>query len=180
MNQKISRLLTDIYSPTSVYATIFDKCVPNEHRQYIDDLKAELALQITDNEAKFLALIDRKEEKYYLTVVIKHSTNSATSPFYRKYILDSRCRSTELTQDWTQDDTDLERKVEIEEQLEQIESAIYSTRVTWYEKEVFMEYYVNNKSLREIAKEFDCSHNAINSVVNRVRTKIKKEIYGNN
>ena len=74
------------------------------------------------------------------------------------------------------DDEDINKKLEIEEKIDEVEEALNKTNVTYFEAELFKLYFFKNYTYRQIEKECDIDHVLAWLTVKKVLNKVKKQI----
>jgi hypothetical protein len=71
-------------------------------------------------------------------------------------------------------DSDIEYKKKMENKYLQIEDALDNIKTTWFDCEIFREYFVNDKSYRQIEADYGIDHVLAWVSVKRTKNKIKE------
>jgi len=146
------------------------------------NLKAELFSEIyinwAKNPKKIEDLFNRSEREFggYFNITVRNNVVSSTSPFYKNCI---------KTQDDVYDafgyidieeEDEIELKIEKEIKLANIKRAILKAKLTWFEHQIFLEYYTNKVSYSQIAKKYDLNKSYLYKLLRDIREKIKKNV----
>lgn len=128
-----------------------------KQNQHFEDLWQDLMLLLLThkNKKQYLEMYNTKQFKYFFVRIIQNQFNSFSSPFAKKY------KNLKLDKDnfnldfciYDNDEEDVERKENLEIQMEKIEK-ILDEEVCWYDKKLFEKYYFDEKSsYGKISKE---------------------------
>lgn len=172
----INEILTTTFTDGSIYDEVMNNIL--KHRGHLkSELISELSISFLSNPAKIEKVYDDGWFRYYFIRAVMNQVNSSTSPFYKATSLKDNPSVDNLSM---LEGTGVEDKITKENQFKQIEEAMENITVSWFDSEMFKEYYVNGKSHRTIEKEFDVDHCLAWTSVNKTRNKIREYIKTNN
>lgn len=170
----INEILTQTFTVGSIYDEILNNIL--KHKVHLKpELISELSISFLNNPEKIEKVFNDGWWKYYFIRSVTNQVNSSTSPFYKVTMLLDHSPVENLTTPVT----GIEDKLIKEHQFNQIEEAMDSINVTWFDSQIFAEYYVEGKSHRTIEKEFQVDHCLSWNSVNKTRNKIREYIENN-
>ena len=175
----VTTILQEICRKGSEFDQIIDNIIAPNYKQK-PGLISELALSFYSNEESITQAIRKNYFKYFFIRIIKNQVHSSTSPFHkncRMTIVDHlSCSDSDLLNE-IDDDSDINKKLEIEEKIDVIEEALNNTtNVTYFEAELFKLYFFKDYTYRQIEKECDIDHVLAWLTVKKVLNKVKKQI----
>lgn len=171
----------------NVYNEVLNTIIyPNLKKR--DELVNELYIQFVTNK-NISKAINEGYFKYLFIIAAKGQVHSNTSPFHKHarksagdvcfdsamdnyYVIDER-----LTDE---QEMDLEYKIQKEEQNKKLKAAMKKVKMDYFEATMMELYFDNNKTFREIGKEFDINHSLVFQTVQKVLERIKKQIKQSN
>ncbi len=184
MNIKITEIINLIVVKGSLYDQIIDTIIsPNHHLK--NDLLSELTLQFHKNEKGVIKAIDGGYFNYFFIRAVKNQVHSSTSSFYYNCVKKINEHNIDIFDfvsknkfDIEQDDIDL---FELEKDTKMMQSQIIKDakrqiKTTWFELEMFNIYYQQQKSFRELEREYGIDHCLIFQAVAKVRELIQNHI----
>ena len=115
-------------------------------------------------------LIEKDEFDYYLIRVMYLSVNSPTSRFYRKNIAWNRNRRAFVDKDYEEDKTWLGARM-TNEQLD-----ILISRLTEFERLIFLEYILEGYSYRTLSKETGIPTVFIYRTIDNIKQKLRNNV----
>lgn len=172
----INEILTITFTKNSIYDEILNNVLKNKvHLK--PELISELSISFLNNPEKIEKVFQDGWWKYYFIRSVTNQVNSSTSPFYKMTVLLDNPSVDNISTIQTED---IEDKLIKETQHQQIEDAMNNINVTWFDAQIFAEYYIEGKSHRAIEREFEVDHCLSWTSVNKTRNKIKEYIKNNN
>ena len=179
----IDNICKQICEKNSIFDQIIDTMIsPNYHQK--PELISELAISFVMNKEKIERVANEGWFKYFFIRAVKNQVHSKTSPFH-KNVRQTISSSLTDNQDYEleslqEDNYDSDEKELKEFQFETIELAMSQINVTYFESELFKQYYYNNLTYRQIEKETGVDHSLVWITVRKVFDKLKKQIDKNN
>jgi len=170
---KINDILTQIATKGSIYDEIIDNIIQPRF-----DLKPELISEISisflENRIKVEEAYEKNYFKYYFINTVRNQIHSNTSSFHKNI----RIQDNEYFENYNniEDETTIEDKIEFEERLELINKKYKDTKKTWFEDRLWEEYFINNKTYREIGEEYKINHCLVFHNVKKIKDKIQKQL----
>lgn len=163
--------------------TWFDEVINNliqPNFKHKPALHTELAISLLSNRDKSNEAIREGWFKYLFINVAKNQIHSKTSPFHsnnRKEVF----ADVDVTNLMVYDDSDddLDYKMQMEEDMQELQAATNQTKLSWFESEMKRLYWDEGKTLREIEDEYGIDHCAVYKVVTRVKNKIENNVKKN-
>lgn len=180
MSITIEELFEEICEDGSIYMDIIHNIIrPNNH--LVGAVLSELSYYWFRNPVGPLEAYENKTFKFYFINSVKNQVHSSTSAFHknnRTSLNDKTIRyDTDTEEIYSEDDTDLEDKILVEERLEQIEMVLSKIDITWFQREMFRSYYFPGpgvkSSYRKISDKYGMNHIIVYDAVNIVVEKIK-------
>lgn len=172
---KINQIIDTVFKNNSIYHEIMDNIIGNK-KNIKSELISELALSFLSSPKKIEDVWEKGYFKYYFLNAVTNQIHSNTSPLYKITHLRENIQPENLTHDAYDH---IEDKVRLEERYELIENALQNIEVSWFDMEIFSEYYSKNKSYRMIENEFGVDHVNCWVSVKKTKNKIKKWISDN-
>lgn len=170
---KINDILVEMTTRGSIYDEIMNNLL-NPRTDLKPELISELSISFLENGEKIEQIYNQGYFKYYFINCVKNQVHSNTSSFHKNI----RIQDTEIFDNYLEmgDDTDLEDKIEVEEKLNQIQEIYNITKKSWFEDKMWEEYFVNNKTYRQIEKEYGLDHCLVFHNVKKIKQKIQKQL----
>lgn len=165
---KINQIINTVFKNNSIYHEIMDNIIGNK-KNIKSELISELALSFLSSPKKIEEVWNKGYFKYYFMNAVTNQVHSNTSPLYKTTHLQEHIQAENLTHDSYDH---IEDKVRLEERYSLIENALLNIEVSWFDLEMFTEYYSNNKSYRVIEKELGVDHCLAFHSVKKTREKI--------
>lgn len=161
------------------YHNIMETYLTQSRLHLKSELFSEIYLDWNNNQKKIEDLFNRSEKEFgaYFNMTVANNVKSKTSRFYYN-VLKRDCSREYIDNMDSPDDSDevLLEKIRKENRLRFINSAIYEEQISWFERQMFLEYYQNDITYDELADKYGLNRSYIYKVVRAVRDKIKKRI----
>ena len=169
----INNILIEITTKGSIYDEIIDNIIQPRF-DLKPELISEIAISFLENKIKVEEAIEKGYFKYYFINTVRNQIHSNTSSFHKNI----RIQDNEYFENYgyLEDDTTIEDKIEFEERLELINQIYKDTKKTWFENQMFEEYFIKNKTYREIGKEYGINHCLIFHNVKKMKEQILKKL----
>ena len=169
----INQILTEIVTKGSIYDEIINNII-SPRLDLKPELISELSISFLENKDKIEKVYEMGYFKYYFINSVKNQVHSKTSPFHKNI----RIKDYDYIQDYIDlpSDDDIQEKILFEERLDLVNEIYKSTNKTWFEDRMWEEYFVNNKTYRQIEKEYGIDHCLIFHNVKKVKNKIQKQL----
>jgi hypothetical protein len=170
---EINNILIEITTRGSIYDEIINNLITPRF-DLKPELISEISLSFLENKDKIEDIYIRGYFKYYFINTVKNQIHSNTSSFHKNI----RIQDYQTYEDYmeVEDDTDIDDKIEFEERLELIENIYKNTKKTWFEDRMWEEYYINDKTYREIEREYGIDHCLVFHNVKKIKQKIQKQL----
>jgi hypothetical protein len=170
---EINNILIEITTRGSIYDEIINNLITPRF-DLKPELISEISLSFLENKDKIEDIYIRGYFKYYFINTVKNQIHSNTSSFHKNI----RIQDYQTYEDYmeVEDDTDIEDKIEFEERLELIENIYKNTKKSWFEDKLWEEYFINDKTYREIEKEYGIDHVLVWHYVKKMKEKIQKQV----
>jgi RNA polymerase sigma factor (sigma-70 family) len=151
--------------------------------KYREELISELYLQFVSNK-NIEKSIDNNYFKYLFIIAAKNQVHSNTSPFHKNVRklgihtdIDAIQNFTDLEAQLTSKyDSDTEYKEQKEIQMASLKKAMKKVKLDFFEATMMELYFDNNKTLREIGKDYGINHSLVFQTIQKVLDRIKKQI----
>lgn len=169
----VNQLLIEIATPNSIYDQIIDNLISPRF-----DLKpaliSEIAISFLENRDRIQQVYSDGYFIYYFINTVKNQVHSNTSTFHKN----NRIQDYEFYEQITiiDDDQDLNDKILFEEKLDSILRIYASIKKSWYENLMFEEYFIKNKTYRQIEAEWNIDHISAWHTIKKVKQKIKDNL----
>lgn len=167
-------MLVEITTKGSVYDEIIDNIItPNFHLK--PELISELSIGFLENRNKVNSVIEQGYFLYYFIRSVKNQVHSKTSGFYRVTRIKENVPIDNIA---IIDDSDLERKKEVEELYQIIDKCYVRIPKSYFQDFLWHEYYTLNKTHRQIGMENDISHVLSFHEIKKLKEKLIEKIMG--
>ena len=169
----INRIIEEICKTGSVY----DEIINNIISPRIDlkpQLISEIALNFLENSKKIEKIWQEKYFKYYFIVTVKNQVHSNTSSFHKNVRIYNDYGNLDNID--LEDDVTIEDKIEFENKLAKINKTYKEVKKNYFQERMWEEYFINDKTYRQIEKEYGIDHCLVWNNVNTIKKKIKKII----
>ena len=166
----IRQVLTEIATKGSIYDQIIDTIIQPRF-DLKNELISELAISFLENEKKVNQAIEQKYFVYYFIRAVKSNVHSSTSPFHKNVRIQDKLFIDNYE---FEDTTDIEDKLEDEEKYKRIYRAYVKIPKTYFADYLWVEYFMKNKTFRQIGKENDISYCLVFHEVTKLKDKVKK------
>jgi hypothetical protein len=191
MNKNINEILTEIATKGSIYNDIIDN-IRTQQDFNKDALISEIAISFIKNKDKIENLYNTNQLKYWFVKVVLNQVKSTTSPYHKNnkqtllfklnYNPNESFDYFDVQIDDTDVDGDLNDNIDIEDKLQEelqyiaLEEArkVVDQDVSWFEQQMFIEYYDHNKTYRAIEAEYGIDHCLAFISVKKYRNKLNK------
>jgi predicted small metal-binding protein len=172
----IRQILEEIATEGSIYDDILNNILhPNLHLKA--ELLSELAISFLENETKVNEVIKNNYFLYYFIRAAKNNVASNTSPFHKNVRIKDNMFIDNIE---VEDKNDIELKMEKEEKYKLIDRNYIKIPKTHFQDILWTQYFVQGKTHREIAKEFQISHclswHEIKKIKEELLEKIKSDL----
>lgn len=170
---KINDILTEITNKGSIYDEIIDNIITPRF-DLKPELISEIAISFLENKIKIEEVYRLGYFKYYFINTVRNQIHSNTSSFHKNI----RIKDNEYFENYTyiEDDTTIEDKIEFENKLNRFEVAYKKTKKSWFEYQVFEEYFMKDKTYRKIEEEYGLDHVSVFHHVKKLKERIKKNL----
>lgn len=169
----INTILIEITTPGSLYDEIMDNIITPRY-DLKPELISELSISFLENSKKIETIYKDGFFKYYFINACRNQIHSSTSPFHKNNrIMDFEYIDNANTQ---YDDDDIELKKEFEYKLDLIHKTYKQIKKSWFENAMFEEYFIKNKTYRQIEAEYGLDHSLVWLNVKKVKDRLIEEI----
>ena len=169
----IRKVLEEIATPGSVYDEIMDNVLRPNLLHMKPELISELAISFLEKEEKVNEVIEKGYFLYYFIRTLTNNTRSTTSPFYKNNVVKERFLYENLE---IIDENDIEQKMEKENKYLQLDKAYAQIPKTYFGEFVFWEYYLKNKTYRQIGEENGMSYAIVFIEVKKIKDQLKEKL----
>jgi len=150
----IRQILEQIATKGSIYDEILTNLLsPNIHLK--PELISELSISFLENEDKVNEVIRANYFIYYFIRAAKNNIASNTSPFHKNVRIQDHMFIDNID---IEDFTDIELKIEKEQKYQLIDRNYTKIKKTHFQDLIWTQYFIENKTHRQIAKELEISH----------------------
>jgi len=169
----INNILIEITTKGSIYDEIIDNLITPRF-DLKPELISEIAISFLENKVKVEEAYKKNYFKYYFINTVKNQVHSNTSSFHKNI----RIKDNEYFENYMniEDNVTINDKIEFEERLTKIERLYKETKKSWFENQMFEEYFIKDKTYREIEKEYGIDHVSVFHHVRNLKTRIQKKI----
>lgn len=172
----IRTILTQIATEGSIYDEIINNLI-TPHFNLKPELISELSISFLENEKKVNEVIKNNYFLYYFIRATKNQLHSNTSPFHKNVRIKDNIFIDNID---IEDLTDIELKEEKEEKYKLIDRNFVKIKKTHFQNHLWIQYFHEGKTHRQIASENDISHclswHEIKKVEKELIEKIKKDL----
>lgn len=167
----LDKILQEICTKGSIYDEILDNILGrNIHLKM--ELISEISLSYLENKEKIEEIYAQGYFKYFFIRTITNQVHSNTSPFYKNVIatsLDSINNDYDIIDE---SEETIQNKIEFEKKLELVDKTYKDIKKTWFDDTIWIDYYKNNKTHRQIEKDWGIDHVLSWHTINKLRKKI--------
>jgi len=169
----INTILTEITTPGSLYDEIMDNIITPRY-DLKPELISELSISFLENRKKIETIYKDGFFKYYFINACRNQIHSSTSPFHKN----NRIMDFEYIDNANMqfDNDDIELKEEFEYKLDTIYTTYKKIKKSWFENAMFEEYFIKNKTYRQIEAEYGLDHSLVWLNVKKVKDRLIEEI----
>lgn len=168
----VRQILTEIATKGSIYDEVIDNII-TPHFHLKPELISELSISFLENETKIDDVIKQGYFLYYFIRAAKNQVHSNTSPFHKNVRIKDNVFLDNID---LEDLTDIELKEEKEEKYKLIDRNFVRVKKTHFQNHLWVEYFNNGKTHREIARENDISHCLSWHEIKKVKEELLKKI----
>ena len=170
---KINNILTEIATKGSIYDEIIDNIITPRF-DLKPELISEIAISFLENRIKVEEAYEKNYFTYYFINTVRNQIHSNTSSFHKNI----RIQDNEYFENYAyiEDETTIEDKIEFENKLNRFEVAYKKTKKSWFECQVFEEYFMKDKTYRKIEEEYGLDHVSVFHHVKKLKERIKKNL----
>lgn len=187
---EVNQILETIMKDGTRMNTTVKRYAVNEWGAYckttFSNLVSEIAIDYLNRRQRIESIPD-KEVVYYLAATCLNMVASSTSKYHknvRKTLNTNKKQEPiwELIEGEDKGDEEIKRKVTLEKDLNNVYTILEwlydNNHITWFDKEMFLEYHLEEKSYRQMGRRYDITIRHIWLSVTGVADKIKKIYYG--
>jgi len=186
----VDKILITIMEDGSRMNNTVKRYSKNEWNNFSESIFRSLVSEISIdylNRRERIERIPDKEVVYYLAATCLNMVVSSTSKYHKnvRETINTNKRQEPIWGIIPKEDSseeDIQLKVELEKDLTSVYTIIDwlydNNHITFFDKEMFLEYHLENKSYRQMGMRYNICIRQINLSVMDVTKKIKK-IYGN-
>jgi hypothetical protein len=173
MIRMVNRLLIEIATPNSIYDEIINNIISPRY-DLKPELISEIAISFLENKEKIDEVYRQGYFKYYFINTVKNQVHSNTSSFHKNV----RVKDYEFMDEITlmDDDSDINDKIIFEEKLDTLNKIYKGIKKDWFQATIWDEYFVNNKTYRQIETDWGIDHCLAFHTVKKMKKKIKIEL----
>lgn len=176
----IEMTVNEILEEISTEGTIWDEIIeniihPNSHLK--PELISEISIGYLENKEKIEEAWNKGYFKYYFINTVRNQIRSNTSSFH-KNIRITDYTSLDDTYDIMDESSedDILQKMELEVKFGRVKNILSQLPISWFEQQMFIEYYINDRTYRNIEEEYTLDHVLVWKTVKKVRDMIITEI----
>jgi hypothetical protein len=169
----INDILIEIARKGSIYDEIIDNIITPRF-DLKPELISEIAISFLENRVKVEEAYEKNYFKYYFINTVRNQIHSNTSSFHKNI----RIQDNEYFESYgyLEDETTIDDKIEFEERLDIVNDMYKNTKKSWFEATLWDEYFIKNKTYREIGNEYGINHCLIFHNVKKIKEKIKQKV----
>ncbi len=173
---KIDEILREIITEGTIWDEIIENIIhPNSHLK--PELISEIALGYMENKEKIEDVWEKGYFKYYFINTVRNQIRSNTSSFHKNIrITDYNTFDDGLDIMDDSNDDDILQKIEKESKIGTVKNILNTLPISWFEHQMFIEYYFNNRTYRNIEEEYTLDHVLVWKTVKKVREMVITEI----
>ena len=175
----IQDILIEITTEGSIWDEIINNIIsPNSHLK--PELISEISIGYLENSDKVELAWEKGYFKYYFIKTVTNQVNSKTSSFHKNVRMrDYSQFDTVLDLESDEGEDDIDLKIEKEVQISQIKLTLKTLPISWFEQQMFIEYYYNNRTYRNIEEEYTIDHVLVWKTVKKVKNLLKEVLNEN-
>ena len=168
----INKIIEEICRPGSIYDEIILNFI-SHRKEFKLPLISEIALSYLENAEKIEKIYEAGWFKYYFLNTVRNQLFSSTSSFYKN----NRIKDYgEIDIPDIIDDTTIEEKIEFENKLNDIYVAFTKVKKSWFDEQMFSEYFKNGLTYRAIEDKYGIDHCLVFHTVKKTKNKIKNHL----
>ncbi len=173
---KIEDILKKIVTKGTIWDEIIENIIyPKSHLK--PELISEIALGYLENKEKIEDIWEKGYFKYYFISTVRNQIRSNTSSFHKNIrITDYNTFEDGFELTAENNDDDILEKMEIELKISTVKNLLNVIPITWFERQMFIEYYMNHRTYRNIEEEYTLDHVLVWKTVKKVREIVIKEL----
>lgn len=140
------------------------------------ELMSEIYMEWSKRPNYIVDLFNRSEREFggYFNITVKNNVVSKTSRFYYNVL---KTNVAEYNDNIECDaDENIEQKIREEMQLFKINGAMLAANLSWFQRQIFLEYYSENATYDSMAAKYGMNRSYIYKVVKDVKERIKNKI----
>jgi hypothetical protein len=175
----IDDILREIVTEGTIWDEIIENIIhPNSHLK--PELISEISLGYLENKEKIEDVWEKGYFKYYFINTVRNQIRSNTSSFHKNIrITDYKTFDEGLDIMDESTDDDILHKIEKETKIGTVKNILNRLPISWFEHQMFIEYYFNNRTYRNIEEEYTLDHVLVWKTVKKVREMVITEIKNN-
>jgi len=173
---KINDILKEITTEGTIWDEIIENIIhPNSHLK--PELISEISLGYLENKEKIEGVWEKGYFKYYFIKTVTNQIRSKTSSFHKNIrITDYSTFDDGVDIMDESNNDDILQKIEKEHKLGTIKHILNRLPISWFEHQMFNEYYFNNRTYRNIEEEYSLDHVLVWKTVKKVREMVINEL----
>ena len=173
---KIDEILKEIITEGTIWDEIIENIIhPNSHLK--PELISEISLGYMENKEKIEDVWEKGYFKYYFINTVRNQIRSNTSSFHKNIrITDYKTFDDGFELEDENNDEDILKKMETEVRIDVVKNVLNEIPITWFERQMFVEYYMNNRTYRNIEEEYTLDHVLVWKTVKKVREMVIIEL----
>jgi RNA polymerase sigma factor (sigma-70 family) len=172
----INEILLEITSNGSIYDEIIDNIL-HPKVELKSELISEIAVSYLDNKEKIEKIWNEGYFKYYFINTVRNQVRSSTSSFYKNVkVKDNIVIEDTFDIEYEDSEDIIKLKEQFEDNYALINGMIQKLNITWFERQMFNEYYINSKTYRQIEEEYGLDHVLVWKTVTKVIKHLKNKI----
>lgn len=172
----VREVLTQIATSGSLYDEVMNNLI-TPHFHLKPELISELSISFLENEERIDDVIEKGYFLYYFIRAAKNQVHSNTSSFHKNIRIKDNVFIDNID---FEDSNDIELKEEKEEKYKVIDRNYVKIQKTHFQNHIWVKYFEEGKTHRQIAKELDISHclswHEIKKIKEKLITKIKENL----
>jgi DNA-directed RNA polymerase specialized sigma24 family protein len=157
------------------YQNIMDNYL-GRRRNLKPELFSEIYIEWSKRPKYIENLFNQSERDFgaYFNMTVKNNVISNTSRFYYNVVKSDVRDFDDNVEDDSEDSIDT--KILQEMQLFKINQAMLSANLTWFQRQIFLEYYSEESTYDSMSEKYNLNRSYLYKVVRDVRDRIKNEI----
>ena len=178
---RVDELIKELTTEGSWYYTSLMRFSSGNKRKY-RELLSEISMAFLVRKDKIESIPNLNMKGYFYNTIKYMNMN--TSDYYRNNVKRINSFDNEDFLLYMQADNDseevIEGKIEMENQLDLIDHLLYtlqiSNDISWFQTQLFYEYYLNDQSYRQVGAKYSLSVRTIWDAVTHVKNKLKENV----